>query len=112
MSGYAPGFGQALFQPPNNHAIMSSVPPQRLGIASSFLATGRVLDQASSVALSGAIFAMLGGAQAGAVLGQKGAIPTGLLEAVFTHTFQVALLTCMVVASLGVFTSLMRGQAR
>lgn len=106
------GFGQALFQPPNNNAIMSSVPPQRLGIASSFLATVRVLGQASSVALSGAIFTMLGGAQAGAVLSQRGASPTGLLEAVFTHAFQVALLTCMVVASLGVFTSLMRGQAR
>ena len=112
MSGYDPGFGQALFQPPNNNAIMSSVPRQRLGIASSFLATGRVLGQASSVALSGAIFTMLGGARAGAVLSQKGAIPTGLLEPVFIHAFQVALLTCMVVASLGVFTSLMRGQAR
>ena len=112
MSGYDPGFGQALFQPPNNHAIMSSVPPQRLGIASSFLATGRVLGQASRVALPGAIFTMLGGAQAGAVLGQKGDSPTGLLEGVLPHAFQVALLSCMVVASLGVFTSLMRGQAR
>ena len=54
----------------------------------------------------------LGGAQAGAALSQKGASPSGLLKAVFTHAFQVALLTCMPVASLGVFTSLMRGQAR
>jgi hypothetical protein len=64
------------------------------------------------VALYGAIFTMLGGVRAGAVLGQKGASPTGLLGAVFTHAFQVALLTRMVVASLGVFTSLMHGQAR
>ncbi len=106
------GFGQALFQPPNNNAIMSSVPSQRLGIASSFLATVRVLGQASSVALSGAIFTSLGGAQAGAALSQKWDFPTDFLEANFIHAFHVALLTCMVVASLGVFTSLLRGQAR
>lgn len=55
------GFGQGLFQAPNNNAIMSSVPHYRLGIASGFLATVRVLGQASSVALAGAIFTSLGG---------------------------------------------------
>jgi EmrB/QacA subfamily drug resistance transporter len=106
------GLGQALFQPPNNNAIMSSVPTQRLGIASSFLSTVRVLGQASSVALSGAIFTMLGGAQAGVALSQKGVIPTPYLESIFVHAFKMALLACMVVAGIGVFTSLMRGQAR
>jgi EmrB/QacA subfamily drug resistance transporter len=106
------GLGQALFQPPNNNAIMSSVPTQRLGIASSFLSTVRVLGQSSSVALSGAIFTMLGGAQAGMALSQKGIIHTPYMEAIFVHAFKVALLTCMVVAGIGVFTSLMRGQAR
>src|SRR5208337_4417794 len=103
------GFGQALFQPPNNNAILSSVPPQRLGIASGFLNTVRVLGQSSSVALSGAIFASLGGAQAGAALSQKLGLPADQLQAVFIHAFHVALLTCMVIASIGVFTSLMRG---
>jgi EmrB/QacA subfamily drug resistance transporter len=103
------GFGQALFQPPNNNAILSSVPPERLGIASGFLSTVRVLGQSSSVALSGAIFTSLGGAQAGAALSQNWGLPAEPLKAVFTHAFQASMLTCMVVASLGVFTSLMRG---
>jgi hypothetical protein len=103
------GFGQALFQPPNNNAILSSVPPQRLGIASGFLSTVRVLGQSSSVALSGAIFTSLGGAQAGAALSQKWGLPTEPLKAVFTHAFHITLLTCMLFASIGVFTSLMRG---
>jgi EmrB/QacA subfamily drug resistance transporter len=103
------GFGQALFQPPNNNAIMSSVPLKRLGLASGFLSTVRVLGQSSSVAISGAIFVSLGGAQAGAALSQKLAGPAEPLQAVFTHAFHLALLTCMVIASIGVFTSLMRG---
>lgn len=103
------GFGQALFQPPNNNAIMSSVPPHRLGLASGFLSTVRVLGQSSSVALTGAIFISLGGARAGAMLVQKGALSVGSLEDTFVHAFHLALLTCMIIASIGVFTSLMRG---
>ncbi|HZE21310.1 MAG TPA: DHA2 family efflux MFS transporter permease subunit [Desulfobaccales bacterium] len=103
------GFGQALFQPPNNNAIMSSVPRQRLGIASGFLSTVRVLGQSSSVAISGAIFVSLGGAEAGAALGRKSVLAAEPLKAVFTHAFHLALITCMVIASIGVFTSLMRG---
>jgi EmrB/QacA subfamily drug resistance transporter len=103
------GFGQALFQPPNNNAIMSSVPPHRLGLASGFLSTVRVLGQSSSVAMTGAIFTSLGGAQAGAKLVQKGALSAGSLEDTFVHAFHFALLTCMIIASIGVFTSLMRG---
>ena len=103
------GFGQALFQPPNNNAIMSSVPPQRLGIASGFLSTVRVLGQSSSVALSGAIFTTLGGAQAGAALTQGWGLPVEPLQAVFVHAFHITLITCMLFASIGVFTSLMRG---
>ncbi len=103
------GFGQGLFQSPNNNAIMSSVPQHRLGLASGFLANVRVLGQASSVALAGAIFTSLGGAQAGAALIQKWALPAGPLKAVFIQAFHSALLACAVIAGLGVFTSLMRG---
>jgi len=106
------GFGQALFQSPNNNAIMGSVPLNRLGIAAGFLATVRVLGQGFSVALTGAIFTSLGGAQAGAILHQKGALSVGPLENTFIHAFHIALVTCMIIAAIGVFTSLMRGQAR
>jgi EmrB/QacA subfamily drug resistance transporter len=106
------GFGQALFQPPNNNAILSSVPPHRLGIASGFLSTVRVLGQSSSVALSGAIFTSLGGAEAGAALSQNLGLHADSLKAIFTHAFHITLFTCMVIASIGVFTSLMRGPRR
>ena len=104
------GLGQALFQSPNNNAIMGSVPQYRLGIASGFLATVRVLGQGFSVALAGAIFASLGGAKAGAILHRGGAAAAGPLQDTFIHAFHMALFTCMIIATAGVFTSLMRGQ--
>ena len=103
------GVGQALFQPPNNNAILSSVPAERLGIASGFLSTVRVLGQSSSVAISGAIFTSLGGAQAGAALSQALNLSAEPLKAVFTHAFHITLLTCMFIGIIGVFISLMRG---
>lgn len=106
------GLGQALFQSPNNSAIMGSVPLDRLGVASGFLSTVRVVGQASSVALAGAIFTSLGGAQAGAMLHQGEASPVGPLAATFIHAFHMALLTCMIISAIGVFTSLLRGQTR
>jgi hypothetical protein len=78
-------------------------------MASGFLSTVRVLGQSSSVAISGAIFTSMGGAQAGAALSQKWGLQTDQLEAVFIHAFHITLLTCMIIASIGVFTSLMRG---
>lgn len=105
------GFGQALFQSPNNNAIMGAAPQHRVGIASGFLATVRVLGQGFSVALTGAIFTSLGGADAGAVLiSRQASIPLGPLEETFSHAFHMALFTCMLIAAIGVFTSLMRGR--
>jgi ABC-type branched-subunit amino acid transport system ATPase component len=46
---------------------------------------------------------------AGAALSQKLGLPVEPLKAMFTHAFQITLFTCMVIASIGVFTSLMRG---
>ena len=106
------GLGQAVFQFPNNNAIMSSVPENRIGIGSGFLATVRVLGQGFSVALASAIFTSLGGAQAGALLARNTGQPDVSLQNSFIHAFHAALLTCMMIASIGVFTSLARGQSR
>jgi EmrB/QacA subfamily drug resistance transporter len=106
------GLGQGLFQSPNNNAIMSSVPPNRIGIASGFLATVRVLGQGFSVALAGAVFTSLGGAQAGALMVKNAGPPAAFLQDTFVHAFHVAMLTSMVIASAGVFTSLVRGRSR
>jgi EmrB/QacA subfamily drug resistance transporter len=104
------GFGQALFQSPNNNAIMSSVPANSIGIASGFLSTVRVLGQSFSVALAGAIFTSLGGAKAGALLMQNTMHPANSLQNAFVHAFRIALMTSMAIASAGVFTSLARGR--
>ncbi|MEZ4517990.1 MAG: MFS transporter [Chloroflexota bacterium] len=60
MLRYLPvGIGVGLFQSPNNSAIMGSVPSDRLGIASSLLATTRSLGQTVGIAVLGALWAVL-----------------------------------------------------
>ena len=102
------GTGQALFQSPNNSALLGSAPPQQRGSASGFLATGRVMGQSLSVALAGAIFASLGGSAAGLAI-QKHTGNLSALQQTFTTSFRTALLVCAIIAIIGVFTSLVRG---
>ncbi len=102
------GIGQGMFQSPNNSALLGSVPPQQRGIASGFLATGRVMGQSLSVALAGAIFVGLGGSAAGLAIQQHHG-DLSALQQTFTTSFQTALLVCAFIAAIGVFTSLVRG---
>ncbi|HLH71889.1 MAG TPA: DHA2 family efflux MFS transporter permease subunit [Chloroflexota bacterium] len=107
------GIGQGLFQSPNNSALMGAAPRGRQGIAAGFLATGRVVGQSVSVALAGAIFMSLGGADAGAqlaALGQTQAGRVSTLQQTFDTAFQGAFLVCAAIAAIGVFTSLVRGK--
>jgi len=101
------GIGQAIFQSPNNSALIGSAPAQARGVASGFLATGRVVGQSMSVAVSGAVFAGLGGAAAGAAL-QAGHGDAGAVD-VFLAGFRTALLVCAGIALIGVAASLIRG---
>jgi EmrB/QacA subfamily drug resistance transporter len=50
------GVGMAIFQSPNNSAIMGSVPRHKLGIASGLMALSRNLGQTSGMPLMGALF--------------------------------------------------------
>jgi len=111
------GFGQALFQSPNNSALMGAASAGQQGSAAGFLATGRVVGQSLSVAVAGAVFAGLGGASAGhqlATLHAAGGADTAALafslEQTFVFAFQVTFLICAAVAATGVFTSLVRGK--
>jgi EmrB/QacA subfamily drug resistance transporter len=113
------GFGQALFQSPNNSALMGSAPRSAQGVASGFLATGRVIGQSTSVALAGAIFTSLGGALAGAQLAALAhgqgphsypAMYQAALQHSFVSSFHATFLACAAVAVIGVFTSLVRGK--
>ena len=103
------GFGQALFQSPNNSALMGSAPKQRQGLASGMLATGRVVGQSLSVAFSGAIFASLGGAEAGRLL-RAGVSEAQLpaLQQTFLHSQSVTFVSLAGVALLAAAAALVR----
>lgn len=51
------GLAIGLFQSPNNNAIMGSVPPNKLGVASALLATVRNLGMAAGTGLATGLFA-------------------------------------------------------
>ena len=109
------GMGQALFQSPNNSALMGAAPKERQGSASGFLATGRVVGQSLSVALAGAVFASLGGAAAGRLLATNNnlsAAEIAALQQTFAYAFHIAFIVCACIAAIGIFTSLVRGKER
>ncbi len=108
------GIGQGLFMSPNTRTIMGAAPRNAQGEASGLLATGRVIGQSMSVALTGTVFAALGGATAGTLLSSPQAqshLLTSIsgLQNTFVSSFHAALLVCAVVAAIGVFTALARG---
>jgi len=108
------GIGQGLFQSPDTRTMMGAAPRNAQGEASGLLATGRVIGQSMSVALTGTIFAALGGATAGTLLSSPQAQNLALtsvhaLQQTFVNSFHVALLVCAMFAALGIFTALARG---
>ncbi|GCF08714.1 MFS transporter [Dictyobacter arantiisoli] len=105
------GVGQAIFQSPNNSALLGAAPREHQGSASGFLATSRTIGQSVSIALAGAVFTSLGGATAGAILSSgKSGIQTAALQQTFVNSFHAAFLTCAGVAAIGILTSLVRGK--
>ena len=108
------GIGQGLFMSPNTRTMMGAAPRNAQGEASGLLATGRVIGQSMSVALTGTVFAALGGATAGTLLlsPQAQSLPlTSIsgLQNTFVSSFHTALLVCAAFAALGIFTALARG---
>jgi EmrB/QacA subfamily drug resistance transporter len=108
------GFGQGLFQSPNTRTLMGAASRQAQGEASGLLATGRVIGQSMSVALTGTVFAALGGAAAGTLLSSQQAhnlsqASISGLQNTFVSSFHAALLVCAACAALGIFTALARG---
>ncbi len=60
------GAAMGLFQPPNNSAVMGTLPRARLGSGGGMLATARNLGMVMGVSAAGALLAARGGAQGGA----------------------------------------------
>jgi EmrB/QacA subfamily drug resistance transporter len=104
------GIGQALFQPPNNSALMGAAPRERQGVAAGILATGRVLGQSLSVALAGALYGIFGGPDATQALRHGAGVP-GSSEA-FLRGMHVALLGSSLVALTSSVVALVRGRDR
>jgi EmrB/QacA subfamily drug resistance transporter len=102
--------GMAMFQSPNNSAIMGAAPRDRQGVAAGMLATGRTTGQSISVAIAGAVFGSLGGAAAGRELLKKPHDPQ--LAATFQRGFHWALVTCAILAAIAIVTSLLRGSEK
>lgn len=91
------GLGSGMFQSPNTSAIMGSVPPNRLGIASGMQATMRNVGMVLGVALAGAIVSSLS--------------PAGAKDDNFTLAVHVAFVVGAAICGIGVVTSLVRGSA-
>jgi MFS family permease len=58
------GAGMGLFQAPNNAAVMSALPRERLGSGGGLLATARNAGMAAGVAMAGTLFALRAGEDA------------------------------------------------
>lgn len=96
------GFGFALFSSPNSNAIMSSVEGRFYGVASSMLATMRLLGQMFSMGIAMFIFA--------AYLGRVGISP-GLYPQLL-KSIQAAFIVFGCLCIIGIFASLTRGNVR
>jgi len=106
------GFGMGLFSSPNTSAVMGSVEKHHLGIASSFLATMRLLGQSVSIIIMTVIMAKF--------------VPTDLLSQIvagiaqnattakieFMMGLHYSFLILAVFPLIGIFTSLARGKRK
>jgi len=96
------GFGFALFSSPNTNAVMSSVEPRHYGVASAMLATMRMVGQMLSMGIAMLMFALY--------LGDVRLAP-GHYPSFLTAVRATFIISC-VLAVLGVFASLARGNVR
>ncbi|VFQ43255.1 MFS transporter [Desulfoluna butyratoxydans] len=100
------GFGVALFLPPNNTTIMSSVPAPRRGVASSVVGAARNLGMVTGVALAGAVFNHTYTALSGA---NGLSTYTQALQGPFLTAFRYALFCGAATAALGSLLAWLRG---
>lgn len=105
------GGGRAIFQPPNNSALMGSAPRDRLGAAAGLMATARVLGQSLSVALAGVLFSAFGGSGAGRALRGSSYLGTSApVIGAFLRGMHAALIGCALAALAASLVALVRGR--
>lgn len=99
------GTGVAIFQSPNNSAIMGSVPREYMGIGGGIMALTRLLGQVSGIAVLGSVWAASVAASSGGSLPQGGAsaaTAAAQMEGLHT-TFLVAALIMAAATVVGVW---------
>jgi EmrB/QacA subfamily drug resistance transporter len=100
------GVGIGVFQTPNNNALMSSIPPERLGVGSSFLSIVRSLGLSIGVATASAIVssrlvAVTGQTSMDALTSAGAAEKAGPLLSAFLQGYRYACWTAVVVCVIG-----------
>lgn len=103
------GSGMGIFQPPNNSAVMGSVPKEMLGTASAVVMTVRNIGSSSAMAMAGALFSSYEAqhlARLSATIKDTRAAARLAASASLHDTLVIAL----VIAAIGCLTSLVRGR--
>jgi EmrB/QacA subfamily drug resistance transporter len=96
------GLGFALFSSPNTNAIMGSVMPRQYGVASSFLATMRMVGQMLSMGIATLAFSLF--------IGRARIVPA--TYPLFLRSMRVSFAVFFVLCACGVAFSLARGRVR
>ncbi len=104
------GIGLSIFQTPNNNALMSSIPHDRLGVGSSFLSIVRSLGHSMGAALATAIvsarlFTLTGQTSLHDLRGNGGAMGVGTVLAAFLEGFEYAYLAAAALCAAGAVIS-------
>ena len=103
------GTGISIFEPGNNTALVSAVPPNRLGTASAMIATVRQVSQATGIAVAGTFFAVIQSSEESRLLAAGADEATAMAQSVTTgYQDVIAVLTVLLVAA--IFVSALRGK--
>lgn len=105
------GIGIGLFGSPNNNALLSSLPPGKMGVASGMLATVRNLGMVLGTAVAGAVWTGRMAYYAEQMAASGIADPQVIAVQSFVGGFQDAFRVSAAVCLIGVFTSLVRGKS-
>ena len=101
------GAGQGLFLSPNSSSILGSVPRPRLGTASGMIAQMRIAGQALGIVVSAAVVALRLPVHAAALAG----LPAGQAQQeALVLAAHDAFIAAGIICSIGIVTSLVRGQ--
>ncbi|OPY59202.1 MAG: Multidrug resistance protein stp [Syntrophorhabdaceae bacterium PtaU1.Bin034] len=105
------GAGMGTFQPPNNSAILGSVPRSMLGTASAVVSTATQLGLSAGFAIAGTVFSARESFHSAALF-HNGTGPSLLKSLSVVGSFHDTLLVAMVSCGLGVIACLVRGSDR